>query len=328
MSATFRTELNLPPQNKRLSLQTPVFTAGSCFAEVMGQKIQQYKVPSLVNPFGTIFNPVSLFTLLQASLKPQPEFTGELVQREDIWLAYDFHSSFAAHSRSELLTQIQQTLGQSHSFLQRADTLILTFGTAIGYFHRASNKLVANCHKIPQSQFQKRLLSVPEITTAFNYFYQALQQINSNAQIILTVSPVRHLKETIEGNSVSKSVLRVVCHELKEQYAAVDYFPAYELLLDDLRDYRFYKPDMIHPTEVAEEYIWGKFKTAYFDNDFQQFTEKWDKIRQALAHKPFHPESVSHQQFLRKVLRQLEELNTKVDCQAEISTLKKQLIAG
>ncbi|PSR56803.1 hypothetical protein AHMF7605_26550 [Adhaeribacter arboris] len=328
MPTAFRTELSVSLQSRQLSLQTHVFTAGSCFAEVMGQKLQQYKVPSLVNPFGTIFNPVSLFNLLQASLQPQPEFTGELVQREDLWLAYDFHSTFASHSRAELLTRLQETLSQSQAFLQNTDTIILTFGTAIGYIHRASNKLVANCHKIPQVQFQKHLLTIPEILSAFNTFYKSLQQTNPNARVILTVSPVRHLKETLEGNSVSKSILRVVCQELKTQYAAVAYFPAYELLLDDLRDYRFYKPDMIHPSEVAEDYIWEKFKSAYFNEDFQHFTEKWDKIRQALAHKPFHSESISHQQFLKKVLSQLEELQAKVDCQSEISALKKQLITG
>ncbi|QMU27194.1 GSCFA domain-containing protein [Adhaeribacter radiodurans] len=326
MSTAFRTELLISPQTQRLSLQTPIFTAGSCFAEVIGTKMQQYKVPVLVNPYGTIFNPISLFTLLQASLELPPEFTGELIQRDDIWLAYDFHSSFSAPSRPELLTQIQKALTKSKNFLQNADTIVLTFGTAIGYIHRESNKLVANCHKIPQSQFTKHLLSIPDIISAFTSFYKVLQQFNPNIRIILTVSPVRHLKETLEGNSLSKSILRVVCHELKNQFAAVDYFPAYELLLDDLRDYRFYKPDMLHPTGVAEDYIWEKFKAAYFSEDFQHFTGKWDKIRQAFAHKPFQPASTSHQQFLKKILQQLEELQAQVDCQAEISTLKTQLI--
>lgn len=328
MTTSFRTELTLSPITQPLSLQTSVFTAGSCFAEVIGRKLEQYKVPALVNPFGTIFNPVSLFNLLQASLQLPTEFNGDLVERDGLWLAYDLHSSFAASSQAELLTQIIATLTQSNTFLKQADALILTFGTAVGYIHGASNKLVANCHKIPQSQFQKRLLSVLEITSAFNGFYEALKQVNSEARIILTVSPVRHLKETIEGNSVSKSILRVACHELSIRYADVEYFPAYELLLDDLRDYRFYKPDMIHPTEVAEDYIWEKFKAAYFDESFQQFTLKWEKIRQALAHKPFHPESAAHQQFLTKILNQLEALATQIDCQEEILAVKNQLTTG
>ncbi|RDC61547.1 GSCFA domain-containing protein [Adhaeribacter pallidiroseus] len=328
MATSFRTELLPQTTGKLLTLQSSIFTAGSCFAEVIGQKLMQYKLAALVNPFGTIFNPISLFNLLQTSLKPQPKFTGELVQRADLWLAYDFHSSFAFTSQTELLSRINQTLTQTNAFLQQANTLILTFGTAVGYIHQASNRLVANCHKIPQSQFEKRVLSVSEITTAFSLFYKALLEVNAPVRIILTVSPVRHLKETIVGNSVSKSILRVACYELSMQYAAVEYFPAYELMLDDLRDYRFYKPDMIHPSEVAEDYIWEKFKVAYFDSDFQQFALQWDKVRQALAHKPFHPASVSHQLFLKKLLIQLETLATQIDCQSEILEVKNRITTG
>ena len=328
MATSFRTELTPEATDKPFTLQSTIFTAGSCFAEVMGQKLVEYKLAALVNPFGTIFNPVSLFHLLHASLKPQPTFAGELVQRDDLWFAYDFHSSFASKTQADLLSCINQSLRHSAGFLQKAEVIILTFGTAVGYVHRASNQLVANCHKIPQSQFKKHLLSVSEITATFPLFYEALQKVNSQARIILTVSPVRHLKETIVGNSGSKSILRVACQELSTRYAAVEYFPAYELMLDDLRDYRFYKPDMIHPSEVAEDYIWQKFKATYFDSDFQQFTLQWDKIRQALAHKPFHPESVSHQLFLKKLLNQLEALATKINCQTEISAVKKQITTG
>jgi hypothetical protein len=325
MVPSFRTELNVKPSDRQLTLHTPVITAGSCFAEVMGRKIQHYKVLSLVNPFGTIFNPVSLLDLLISSLHPQQEFTGELLQRDGLWLAYDLHSSFAAQSRAELLTTIQNSFLQTHQFLVEADTLILTFGTAVGYIHRASNQLVANCHKVPQQQFRKRLLAVTEVTQAFQTFYLQLKQLNPNLRIILTVSPVRHVKETLEGNSVSKSILRVACHELSETYPDVHYFPAYELVLDDLRDYRFYQEDMIHPTSVAEGYIWEKFKAAYFDEAFQQFTAEWDKIQQALTHRPFHPDSPGHQDFLRKTLSRLENIQAMVNCDPEISAVKKQL---
>ncbi|CAA9239929.1 MAG: hypothetical protein AVDCRST_MAG95-1385 [uncultured Adhaeribacter sp.] len=326
MSFSFRTELNIKPNARLLSLQTPVLTAGSCFAEVMGRKIQQYKVPSLVNPFGTIFNPLSLNHLLTASLQPQHEFTGELLQRDGLWLAYDFHSSFAAASRTELLTLIRNTFRQTQQFIIKADTLILTFGTAVGYIHRTSNQLVANCHKVPQQQFRKTLVSMADITASFSNFHQILKQLNPNIRLILTVSPVRHVKETLEGNSVSKSILRVACHELSERYPDVHYFPAYELLLDDLRDYRFYQEDMIHPNAVAEGYIWEKFKAAYCDEAFTRFTAEWDKIQQALTHRPFHPDAPGHQEFLRKTLSQLEKLRHLVDCEPEIALVKKQIL--
>lgn len=328
MALSFRTELTIKPSLRPLTLQSPIITAGSCFAEVMGQKMLTYKLPALVNPFGTIFNPVSLFNLFTAALQPNLPFTGELLQRDGLWLAYDLHSSFAALSREELLERIQQTLTQTYQFLLHTDTIILTFGTAIGYFTQNKDQLVANCHKVPQQQFYKRFLTIPEITRSLSHFYQKLKQVNPAIRLILTLSPVRHLKETLEGNSVSKSILRVACHALSEQYPDVEYFPAYELVLDDLRDYRFYKPDMIHPDEVAEAYIWEKFKAAYFNQYFQQFTTEWDKIQLALAHQPFHPESASHQNFLRKTLAKLENLQSTIDCQKEILLVKAQLLPG
>jgi hypothetical protein len=223
---------------------------------------------------------------------------------------------------------VQERRRQAHDFLRQADLMILTFGTAVGYIHRQSGQLVANCHKIPQGAFDKTLLSLTDMQEAFASLQARLQVFNPSLRLLLTLSPVRHLKETLEGNSVSKALLRVLCHQLQQQYPAVDYFPAYELLLDDLRDYRFYKADLIHPTEIAETYIWDKFQAAYFDAAFQQFTGEWDKIRQALAHRPFQPESAAHQQFLHHTLRKLQQLHHQVDCRAEIEQVKNQLSAS
>jgi hypothetical protein len=328
MAVAFRTELHLPPHPHPLSLQSRVITLGSCFAEVIGQKMQQYKLATLVNPFGTIYNPLSLCKLIGAALEPDQEFSGELVEREGLWYAYDLHSSFAAPSRTALQAQVRQRLQQTFDFLRQADLMILTFGTAVGYIHRESRQLVANCHKIPQRQFDKVLLPLADMQAAFSDLQARLQAFNPKLRLLLTLSPVRHVKETLEGNSVSKALLRVLCHQLQQQYPAVSYFPAYELLLDDLRDYRFYKADLIHPTEVAETYIWEKFQAAYFDAAFQQFTAEWDKIRQALAHRPFQPASAAHQQFLHNTWRKLQQLHQQVDCSAEMEQLKVQLGAS
>jgi hypothetical protein len=223
---------------------------------------------------------------------------------------------------------VRQRLQQTHDFLRQADLMILTFGTAVGYIHRESRQLVANCHKIPQRAFEKTLLPLPDMQDAFAALQAHVQAFNPGLRLVLTVSPVRHLKDTLTGNSVSKALLRVLCHQLQQQYPAVSYFPAYELLLDDLRDYRFYKADLIHPTEVAEDYIWEKFRDAYFDAAFQQFTADWDKIRQALAHRPFQPASAAHQQFLHRTLAQLGQLHHQVDCRTEIEQVKNQLAAS
>jgi hypothetical protein len=325
MPIAFRTELHLSPQAQLLSLHSRVITLGSCFAEVIGQQIQQYKVPVLVNPFGTIYNPLSLFKLIGAALHPGQDFSGQLVEREGRWYAYDLHSSFSAPTQVALLALVRERLQQAHDFLQQADLLILTFGTALGYIHRESGQLVANCHKIPQRAFDKTLLSLADMEAAFASIQGPLAAFNPKLRLLFTLSPVRHLKDTLEGNSLSKSLLRVLCHQLQQQYPAVSYFPAYELLLDDLRDYRYYQADLIHPTEVAEQYIWEKFRETYFDVAFQQFSTQWDKIRQALAHRPFQPGSASHHQFLHKLLQQLQQLQQQVDCSAEIAQVKNQL---
>ena len=324
--STFRTEINIKPTNRKFNLNDRVLTVGSCFAEVMGNKVAGYKIKSLVNPFGTIFNPISLFKLLNAALEPTPEFIGELLERDGLWYAYDLHSSFTAPSRALLIARIKKQMLETQAFLKETNLLILTLGTAVGYIHKGSNELVANCHKVPQQQFRKELISTTAITNAFTAFYTNLKIVNPTINILLTVSPVRHLKETLELNSVSKSILRVACHQLTQQHPEVQYFPAYELMLDDLRDYRFYKADMLHPTEVAEAYIWQKFSQAYFDQDFLNFTIQWNKIQQALAHKPFHPESAAHQKFLQNLLSQLQEVNKLTDCSAEIQFVKSNLI--
>ncbi|MGV3638969.1 MAG: GSCFA domain-containing protein, partial [Adhaeribacter sp.] len=206
MPASFRTELFVSPQSRPLGLSARVMTMGSCFADVIGQKMQQYKVATLNNPFGTIYNPLSLCRLLEASLAPEQDFHGELLEREGWWYAYDLHSSLTAPGREELLGQIRRQVQHTHDFLARADLLILTFGTAVGYIHLPTGRLVANCHKVPQREFNKTLLSLADMQAAFAMLLPRLQALRPGLRILLTVSPVRHLKETLEGNSLSKAL--------------------------------------------------------------------------------------------------------------------------
>ncbi|WP_240676003.1 GSCFA domain-containing protein [Botryobacter ruber] len=322
----FRTEVQLPPSQLQLTLQDRVLTIGSCFAEVIGTKLTKNKVPALVNPFGTIFNPLSACLLLEAALGKEYDFEEHLVQHNGIWYAYDLHSSVSSPDKAELLRLIRDRLQLTGEQLKQARLLIFTVGTAVGYSLAETGELVANCHKLPARQFTRTLLPPEVIVTAFNNLYDRLQQFNPEIQVLLTVSPVRHIKETIEINSVSKSVLRLACHQLKEAHAGVHYFPAYEIMLDDLRDYRFYKRDMVHPTDVAEDYIWQKFLHAYYHPDFYTFTQEWEKIRRALAHKPFHPHTEAHQAFLKNTIQQVQQLEKKyqLNASAEIQQLEDQ----
>ncbi|RAU83542.1 GSCFA domain-containing protein [Pontibacter arcticus] len=323
----FRTEVQVKPTNLHLTHQHKALTIGSCFAEVIGRKLLQHKADVLVNPFGTIFNPISLCLLLKAAATQVYTFDEHLVEHNGIWYAYDFHSSLSSPSKTQLLGQIHERLDQTRQQLEKAEIVIITLGTAVAYKLKDTGKVVANCHKLPAKQFDRFILSTSEIEVAFQELLPILQSINPKLKVILTVSPVRHVKETLETNSVSKAILCVVCHQLTQQYANILYFPAYEIMLDDLRDYRFYKQDMLHPTEVAEDYIWEKFLNAYYSSDFREFTLEWSKIQRALQHRSFHPQSEAHQSFLKNTLQQLETVGTKykLDLSAEKQLILNQL---
>jgi hypothetical protein len=242
-------------------------------------------------------------------------------------LNFDFHSRFSSPDKNELEKNIHNKIKSTHDFLKEASTIILTYGTAFVYKHHDNNNsIVANCHKLPSKLFTKSLLSQNEITDSFADLYDRLMKFNPQVNIIITVSPVRHLKDTLELNSVSKSILRASCHTISESFSNVGYFPSYEIMMDDLRGYRFYKSDMIHPTEEAEQYIWEEFKRSNFDLESISFFEKWSSILAALSHKPFHPHSDSHQQFIKQTLLKIETFRPMIGVDKEIEFLRNQLI--
>lgn len=317
-----RTELQIPESPHKISLHTPVLTIGSCFAEVMGSRLLENKIPALANPFGTIFNPIAMVKLIKQAIGQDAPDENLYIENQGLWFHYDFHSSLWASSKQDLKEVLLQKLEEVKDWLKKTDFLIFTFGTAFVYRHIASDQIVANCHKIPAKQFQKELLSINEIIESFALI---LPFLDKKPQIILTVSPVRHTRDTLPLNTVSKSILRVACHQLSESIPNVHYFPAYEILLDDLRDYRFYKSDLIHPNEVAEAYIFEQFSRTYFDLPLQKFIVEWQKIRQALAHRPLQSQSKTHQKFLGNLLQKLVQMPPFLDVETEIEWVKKQM---
>ena len=320
----FRTVLNAGVSTHTISLSDKILTLGSCFADAIGSRLVRSKVQTLANPFGVLYNPHSIHRLLQYTIfnEPVPEHT--FLKHHDVYLNYDFHSELSALQKEALQHNLRNMIGSTHHFLKDAQWLLITYGTAWVYERADTGEVVANCHKQPASQFQKSLLNHDKIVQSFDTIYRSLKEFNPAIRIILTVSPVRHIKDTLELNSVSKSILRVTCHSLQEAYADVEYYPAYEMQLDDLRDYRFYKADMIHPTEQAEDYIWEQFAARYFDGQLTGFLEKWKNIQHALAHKAFHPSSEAHQKFLNDTLKKLEELKSLVNVDEEIAFVKAQ----
>lgn len=321
----FRTELNPDTSPNKINLETPVLTLGSCFADAIGSRLVENKLPALCNPFGVIFNPVSILRLLEFSLSrtyPPPDSFG---QRDEVFFNYFFHSSLSSLDPDDLIHRIEDRINEVHDFLGKCKWLIVSLGTAWVYQRVDNGEIVANCHKMPSQRFKKSLLSRKRILEDFDRFYQQLVQFNPEVRIILTVSPVRHLRDSLELNQVSKATLRLVCHSADQEYERISYFPGYELVLDDLRDYRFYAQDMIHPSIEAEEYIWQKFTQAYFDDRALDFLKLWKGIKGSLDHRPFHLSSASHQEFLKNTLAKLESLDYPVDVSMEIDRIKSQL---
>ncbi|WP_026997967.1 GSCFA domain-containing protein [Flectobacillus major] len=318
----FRTNIKLKKSANQLSLQSRVLTIGSCFAEVVGNQLSHYKIQTQVNPFGTLFNPMSIFKLLNKQYTQADERL--FVQHSQTWFHYDFHSQFFGSTQEELRTQLNTFL--SHQSLAQYDYLLITFGTSFVYKMLTYPTYVANCHKMPASLFEKDLLSVKSICKGFAELNQQLLAINPDLKIIITVSPVRHTKDGIPENQLSKSILRTACHYLSTDYPNVEYFPSYEIMMDDLRDYRFYKADMIHPNEVAEQYIFEQFAKVYFNEELHKFVPKWQQIQRALAHKPFNSQSEAHQKFLKNLLDELNSISHLVDISLEKYMVEKQLL--
>jgi hypothetical protein len=323
----FRTELVPPTAHFSIDLQTPILSIGSCFADSIGNLLKINKLQVLANPFGVVFNPHSIFKLIELSLGNQTFDNDNFIQQADLWHHYDFHSDWVASEREALMQSIDSQLLTVNHFLKKAQIMLLTFGTAWVYRRLENQQIVANCHKQAAQLFQKQLLRVEEIVNEFSLVYQQLKKCNPNLKFILTLSPVRHLKDTLELNSVSKSILRLACYQISSQLPDIQYFPSYEILLDDLRDYRFYAADMLHPSAVAEAYIWQKFVQTYFTPPTLSFLADWEKLRKALIHQAFQASSLAHQKFLQATLQKLQAIAHIVDVEAEIQTLKAQLLA-
>ena len=324
----FRTELTIAPAAGQLPRTARVLTMGSCFADSIGKRLEGHKVETRANPFGTVFQPLALARLLRAAAGEEVDWQQHLVEARGRWQSYDLHGSIGADSPVELLLYIQEVVRQTSEFLHHADVVVLTLGTAWAYRLRETGELVSNCHKQPADLFVRELLTPDEIINALAETHALLRRLNPELRFVLTVSPVRHLKDTLPLNTVSKSVLRLATHILSDLLPGVAYFPAFELLTDDLRDYRFYGADMLHPSEVAEEYIWDKFARTYFDADFGRFRKDWAAVQQALGHRPLHEGAPEHRQFLESTRAQLEQMSLRhVNVADELRTVHARLAA-
>jgi hypothetical protein len=322
----FRTEVEPIISVQKIGLYSKIVTIGSCFSEVLGTYLNQNKIDCLNNPFGVVYNTKSLSNLVFSALNGHAPSNEKFIFEDDMYFHYDFHSSFRASSKTELTSLIETQQAAFKENIRKADYLVITLGTSWVYENKETQEIVSNCHKKPGVLFNKKLLSLEHQIKLFRHLYNNLKEVNSRLRIIVTISPVRHLKDTLELNSVSKSILRVLVHEIISEFTNISYFPSFEIMNDDLRDYRFYKADLIHPNEIAEEYIIEKFCETYFDTNLLEFLQDWQKIKLAMQHRPFNPKSSKHQLFIKNSIEKLKVISRKVEVKNELEILESQLI--
>lgn len=303
-----RTPIELDASELNINHKNSLFLVGSCFATEIGSQLAKRKFNCLINPMGISYNPISLHDLLNFD-----NLDSTLSDHTtDLHFNYQFHSSFNALSAVELQNKIRMAKEAQRKHLAGVDYIFITYGTAIIYELKSSGLLVNNCHKQSSNLFQKRKLDVEEIEQSWDRCLKTLMKTcKESVQIIFTVSPIRHLKEGFHENQISKSTLLLAIDKIEKAYTNCHYFPSYEILMDDLRDYRFYKKDLIHPNDVATEYMWSKFSEHFFDADTIKQNQSIDKINQAIQHRPFQQDSSRHQDFLKKLLKQIEDIEQK-----------------
>lgn len=304
----FRTTFQIPESEFKLNHHHKILTIGSCFSDEMGNRLVDLKFDGLINPFGIIFNAYSIKHLINRSLYKKYFTIKDVHQNGEQFFCFDVHSSFNSLSKESILEQLNKTIDLVHQQLITCDVLMITLGTSWVYQYKLNHQIVANCHKVEAKQFDKVLLSSEENFKFLDSIVSNLIEFNPTLKIITTVSPVRHIKDGMVENNVSKARLIDALFKLNEKYKQVKYFPSYELVMDDLRDYRFFKSDLIHPSEQATEYIWEKFVETYFNQNTITINQKIQKIISALNHRPFNEDSLSHQKFLVKILLWIEEL--------------------
>ena len=297
-----QTKIPLERQSHNLiDYKSKLLLIGSCFVENIGDKLSYYKFHNYLNPFGILFQPIAIENLITRAINKDLFTEEDLFFYNEQWHCYDVHSCLSNSSKEVLLENLKSIVIQTHQQILQSSHVIITLGTSWVYRLLAKDSTVANCHKKPQKEFLKELLSVEEVSESLSAIMALIKSVNPNASIIFTVSPVRHLKDGFVENTQSKSHLISAVHEVVEPRNGIYYFPSYELMMDELRDYRFYKDDMIHPNQLAVNYIWDKFKNVWISEESMQTMDKVEEIQKGLAHKPFNHNSEQHEEFLKNL---------------------------
>jgi hypothetical protein len=303
----FTTKINIPKAAFSITHQDKLLLLGSCFTENIGHYLKQFQFQANINPFGIIYNTISIFGNLDKIIQHKIYLENDLLLHNELYLSLDHHGQFSGTDKTDVLSTINSKITQSNADFKSAKFIIITLGTAFAYTHLEQNRIVANCHKIPNNAFEKRLLSIEEIKSSFNSIKKKL----NDKTILFTVSPVRHWRDGAIENQRSKSILIESIHQLIAENSNCFYFPAYELMMDELRDYRFYAEDMLHPNTVAVKYIWERFQDTYFSEPTKEMNLEIEKINLLRQHRIKNANTEAQEAFERKIKNAIADFKTK-----------------
>lgn len=299
-----QTQIPLQKAHYQMDYSSQILLLGSCFVENMGRKLNHFKFPSLQNPFGILFHTIAIENLVSKAVRQESYSEADIFFLNDRWHCFDAHSDLCDASQKHLIKNLNDGLSATREQLSKSTHIFITLGTSWVYRNITNGNIVANCHKMPQKKFSKELLSIDEITDSLQKTIDHIRSVNENAQVIFTVSPVRHLKDGFIENQRSKAHLISAIHQTMEilnHAPRTSYFFSYEVMMDELRDYRFYKSDMVHPNDLAVDYIWEKFIEVWISKECYGTMAQVEAIQKGLEHKPFNPDSKEHKVFLKSL---------------------------
>ena len=299
-----QTQIPLKQAENQIDYDSQILILGSCFAENIGAKLNYFKFQTVQNPFGVLFHPLAIEKLISKAVRKERYLDDDVFFLNERWHCFDAHSDLSDVSKEKLLEKLNTALEKTYQQIIKSTHVIITLGTAWVYQKTTVNTIVANCHKVPQKEFSKELLSSITIQKSLENTIENIQSLNKNVQFIFTVSPVRHLKDGFSENQRSKAHLITAIHEflnVSNLQFCMSYFESYELMIDELRDYRFYKTDMVHPNDLAIDYIWEKFNEVWVKEVAYSTMKQINVIQKGLQHRPFNSDSEKHQNFLKSL---------------------------
>ena len=325
----FRTEIEIEKYKNLIEHSDNILTIGSCFAENIAEYFKAHRFNILDNPFGVLYNPISIFNSLKFAVEKKIFTETDLIYHQSEWHSFYHHSNFSYHNVDFVLANINKSMELTNRFLKSADLIIVTFGTSYVFKHLEKGIVVSNCHKIPQKMFEHYRLTLYEVEKNISELVGLIKNFNPEVRFIFTVSPVRHWKNGAVNNQLSKAILLLAIDEIIKKEKNCNYFPSYEIIMDDLRDYRFYNSDLIHPNKMATDYIWEKFSNVICSEHCLQLIKDISKIVSARNHRVRNKNSDEHQKFISSMIKKIETLEKRekhLSLKSDSDYFKSQLI--